>query len=379
MVRFNLHANPNNPYSRLLDPMRLTPSRKRCFRRILLLLLCLFPSSLPAQPFNLINITNTVARDITDQGKRIGSGSNTKRERKRETNLTSTHVIQKDGKEMVLIRAGWFEMGSTEKQIDAAYQLGKKYNKDTKRAWFKSETPRHRVWVDAYYMDKTEVTNREFRQFMDAGGYKQKNYWSAEGWKFIQQKKIVEPRYWKNSGFNQPNQPVVGVSWYEAEAYASWAGKQLPTEAQWEKAARGSDGRVYTWGNEAADGNRANYCDAKCGYAWKDKGENDRYMYLSPVGSYELGKSPYGIYDLAGNVWEWVRDWYDGDYYSRSPERNPVNDKTTQHRVLRGGGWGNIPALLRTAYRNKVALKTRSGDVGFRCVVLEKKIAGVNP
>jgi len=187
MVRFNLHANSKNPYSRLLDPMRLTPSRKRCFRRILLLLLCLFPSSLPAQPFNLINITYSVARVITDQGKRIGSDSNTKRERRRETNLTSTHVIQKDGKEMVLIRAGWFEMGSTEKQIDAAYQLGKKYNKDTKRAWFKSETPRHRVWVDAYYMDKTEVTNREFRQFMDAGGAKRKKSikWVMDWKKFL--------------------------------------------------------------------------------------------------------------------------------------------------------------------------------------------------
>jgi len=134
MVRFNFHANPKDPYSRLLDPMRLTPFRKRCFRRILLLLLYLFPSSLPAQPFNLINITNSVARVITDQGKRTGSGSNIKRERRRETNLTSTHVIQKGGKEMVLIRAGWFEMGSTEKQIDAAYQLGKKYYTDTKRA-----------------------------------------------------------------------------------------------------------------------------------------------------------------------------------------------------------------------------------------------------
>jgi formylglycine-generating enzyme required for sulfatase activity len=284
-------------------------------------------------------------------------------------------VIQKTGKEMVLIEAGWFEMGSTKEQMDAAYQLGKKYNKDTKRAWFKSEKPQHRVWVDAYYIDKTEVTNREYRQFMEASGYERKEYWSAEGWKFIQQKKITEPRYWSNPEFNQPNQPVIGISWYEAEAYASWAGKKLPTEAQWEKAARGNDKRKYAWGNEAADGSRANYCDAKCVYNWKDKSANDGHNYTSPVGSYEAGKSPDGIYDLTGNVWEWVRDWYDADYYSQSPERNPVNDKKSTHRVLRGGGWGNILALVRSAYRNRASPITRSGDVGFRCVALENKLA----
>lgn len=342
--------------------MILIPSKKCCFLRILLFLSCLYPSALPAQPYSLTH-------------NRIGSGSIIKQEGKRGYNSTANQLIQKTGKEMVLIEAGWFEMGSTKEQMDAAYQLGKKYNKDTKRAWFKSEKPQHRVWVDAYYIDKTEVTNREYRQFMEASGYERKEYWSAEGWKFIQQKKITEPRYWSNPEFNQPNQPVIGISWYEAEAYASWAGKKLPTEAQWEKAARGNDKRKYAWGNEAADGSRANYCDAKCVYNWKDKSANDGHNYTSPVGSYEAGKSPDGIYDLTGNVWEWVRDWYDADYYSQSPERNPVNDKKSTHRVLRGGGWGNILALVRSAYRNRASPITRSGDVGFRCVALENKLA----
>jgi formylglycine-generating enzyme required for sulfatase activity len=275
----------------------------------------------------------------------------------------------KDGKEMVLVPAGRFEMGSTGEEIEAAYQLGKKYDKETKKSWFEGEKPRHRVWVDAFYMDKTEVTTLEYRQFIEAGGYKHKKYWSEEGWKFIEKEKIREPGYLTDSRFNQPDHPVVGVSWYEAAAYARWAEKRLPTEAQWEKAARGSDGRRYPWGNEAVDGKRANYCDVKCDRSWKDTSEDDGYPYTAPVGSYDRGTSPYGIHDLSGNVWEWVQDWYDADYYSRSPERNPVNDKAATYRVLRGGGWYFDPARLRAANRLGDAPGGRDSNLGFRCVV----------
>lgn len=277
---------------------------------------------------------------------------------------------------MLLVPEGWFEMGSTPEEVEAAYQLGKKFYPETQKAWYEDEVPRHRVWLEAFYMDTTEVTNREYRQFMDAGGYTQQKFWSAEGWQFLQKNKLTAPGFWTDSRLNQPAQPVVGVSWHEAEAYCRWAGKQLPTEAQWEKAARGTDRRLYPWGNAPVDGTRANYCDAQCDQAWKDTRENDGYPYTAPVGSYPAGKSPYGIEDLAGNVWEWVQDWYAADYYGRSPERNPVNDTPTQFRVLRGGGWLTPPAAVRAAPRTRLAPVNRDYGLGFRCVV---RVAALRP
>ena len=140
-----------------------------------------------------------------------------------------------DGKDMRLVPEGWFEMGSTAEEVEAAYQLGKKYASDTQKAWFEDESPRHRVWLEAFYMDATEVTNREYRKFIDAGGYTQQKFWSPEGWQFLQKDKLTVPDSWADTRFNPPDHPVVGVSWYEADAYCRWAGKQLPSEAQWER------------------------------------------------------------------------------------------------------------------------------------------------
>ena len=273
-----------------------------------------------------------------------------------------------DGKDMLLVPEGWFEMGSTPEEVEAAYQLGKKYNADVQKSSYEDELSKHRVWLEAFSMDATEVTNREYRQFIGAGGYTQQTFWSPEGWQFLQKDKLTVPGFWTDTRFNQPEQPVVGVSWYEADAYCRWAGKQLPAEAQWEKAARGADRRQYPWGNAPVSGTLANYCDVQCDQAWKDTRGKDGYPDTAPVGSYPSGKSPYGIEDLAGNVWEWVQDWYAADYYRRSPERNPVNDTPAQYRVLRGGGWRAPPANVRTANRGYAPVD-RDRDVGFRCVV----------
>jgi iron(II)-dependent oxidoreductase len=218
-----------------------------------------------------------------------------------------------DSAEMVLVPAGEFWMGSEEGDDD--------------------EKPRHRVYMDAYYIDKYEVTNALYKRFMDATGR------SA-------------PLYWNDSKFNGARQPVVGVSWDDADAYCKWAGKRLPTEAEWEKAARGTDGRKYPWGAQW-DSSRANSDESKLGRA-------------KEVGSYPTGVSPYGVHDLAGNVWEWVADWYDRNYYERSPERNPTGPPAGQNKVLRGGAWLDSPFYLRSAYR--VGSSHPHHDyIGFRC------------
>ena len=207
------------------------------------------------------------------------------------------------------------------------------------------------MWVDAFYMDTYEVTMKEYQAFRQATGH---------------QALPTEVTTYAPGD----NHPVVLVSWDDAATYCRWAEKQLPTEAQWEKAARGTDGRTYPWGNEPVNGRRANYCDTRCEYDWKDTSQDDGYRYTAPVGTFAAGKGPYGIHDLAGNVWEWVRDWYDATYYSRSPERNPENTTASESRVRRGGGWLITAALVRAAYRYGLAPGLRSDlYVGFRCVV----------
>ena len=258
-------------------------------------------------------------------------------------NIDIDVVLQKEESEpevpsdMVLIPAGSFNMGST--------------------VGGSEEQPVHAVYLDAYYIDKYEVTNGVYKEFMDAGGYSNSSYWTSDGWSWKTSNSITQPYFWNNSTFgynatNGPSLPVVGVSWYEAYAYANWAGKRLPTEAEWEKAARGTDERTYPWG-EGIDSTKLNY--------------NGNIEHTTVVGSYESGKSPYGCYDMAGNVWEWCNDWYGDTYYGSSPTNNPQGPESGYSRVLRGGSWGFNDFLCRSAYRGRLFPDGWSIYFGFRC------------
>ena len=209
--------------------------------------------------------------------------------------------------DMVLIPAGEFLMGSNDGEDD--------------------EKPVHRVYLDAYYIDKYEVTNKQYREFVEATGHK-------------------TPRQW-----GEDNHPVLYVSWEDAVAYATWAGKRLPTEAEWEKAARGGlVGKEYPWG-DGIDSGKANY--------------KDNVGKTTPVGSYP--PNGYGLYDMAGNVWEWCSDWYDDDYYANSPSKNPQGPSSASCRVRRGGGWDTFARRLRCADRYYYYPGDMSYDLGFRC------------
>jgi formylglycine-generating enzyme required for sulfatase activity len=215
--------------------------------------------------------------------------------------------------------------------------------------------PAHTVYLDAFYIDKTEVTNAQYRMCVAAGVCRTPG----------------NTVYYDNAGYAQ--HPVVYVNWNDADAYCRWAGKRLPTEAEWEKAARGTDGWIYPWGN-TFDGSKLNYCDQNCSEGWRDTFVDDGYADTAPVGSYPSGASPYGALDMTGNVWEWVADRYDSGYYSQSPDRNPqgpasgeLAPDSSELGVLRGGSWQDGQGDLRCTVRFEYTLGNKHSAVGFRC------------
>jgi serine/threonine-protein kinase len=207
---------------------------------------------------------------------------------------------------------------------------------------------RRRVHVDAFYIDRTPVTNRQFKLFVDVTGYKPDDPDAARLLSHLHRGEI--PR-------RLVDHPVVYVSWDDARAYAAWAGKRLPTEAEWEKAARGTDGRRYPWGRAEPSASRANYDN-------RDGG-------TTPVGSCPEGASPYGVLDMAGNVWEWCEDYDDTGFYADGPPRNPRNTRRPAEGarlVMRGGSWMFGAQSLRTYARTSFEAHYRFAGGGFRCV-----------
>jgi formylglycine-generating enzyme required for sulfatase activity len=271
---------------------------------------------------------------------------------------------------MVYVPGGTFQMGSTDAEIDAAFeQCEQEYGSgQCSKDWFERESPQHTVTLDAFWIDKTEVTNAQFAAFLNEQGNQTEGgvTWLEleSAYCLIEQ---VSGEYQPKSGYD--DHPVIEVSWYGADAYCKWAGGRLPTEAEWEYAARGPGGSVYPWGNEF-DCSRGNFDDETQidDYVVPGGEGCDGYERTAPVGSFKDGASWCEALDMAGNVWEWVADWYDGDYYTDSPARNPQGPDSGDDRVLRGGSWGRVSYDVRSAYRYYRRPDVRRDFVGLRCV-----------
>ena len=266
------------------------------------------------------------------------------------SNMRQT-ILGKDGAPMVLIPAGEFQMGS---RYDTM-------GNDATR-------PMHTVYINAFYIDVHEVTIGQYNQFARETGHRPLP--------------VNVPQY-----FPTDRHPVVGVSWHDAMAYAKWASKRLPTEAEWEKAARGGlVQKNHSWGDAALDGTQCNFADKNLKIIWNrerepednwaDENLDDGYAYTAPVGSYP--PNGYGLYDMAGNVWEWCFDAYDENFYANSPRRNPIADiiirdpenriTVNELRVTRGAGWNDGPRNMWIASRREAASHVQWLNTGFRCV-----------
>lgn len=256
--------------------------------------------------------------------------------------------------EMLLVPAGEFQMGAA---VDDKYSLG-------------DDKPLRRVILKAFRISRFEVTNAQYRSFLAATATQHPK--SCSPFEPSGTQHAPEGPTWSDPEWNDATKPVVSVTWFDAYAYCAWDGKRLPSEAEWEKAARGTDARVFPWGPEIMkDSPVANIADeaAKREYpAWRvGEGYDDGFVHTSPVGSFPNGASPYGVEDMAGNVWEWVADWYSPAPYGEPGISNPTGPAVGDWRVLRGGSWDSTLHFIRATARHHNIPGFRSKSFGIRC------------
>ncbi|UCF81115.1 MAG: SUMF1/EgtB/PvdO family nonheme iron enzyme [Acidobacteriota bacterium] len=296
----------------------------------------------------------------------------------------------RDESQMVVVPAGEFVMGTSETHPELRELPEEKPLRPLEvvlahaaPAWrHEDERPARTVGLDGFAIDRYEVTNARYRKFLEwiqATGDHGRCHPEEP------RDKDHTPRYWRDYNplladsdyarttpfhsetFTADDTPVVGIDWFDAFAYAAWAGKRLPTEAEWERAARGLDGRRWPWGDDWHWG-YANLGGEKKGMDISAKGyEKDGFIYPAPVGSFEKGVSPVGCYDMAGNVLEWCADWYRSDYYSTAPDTDPPGPEAGAQRAVRGGGSQNYPSYARCAERFFYEPEFRNFTLGFRC------------
>lgn len=284
-----------------------------------------------------------------------------------------TWIRPADGMVMVYVPAGQFKMGYSDAQVQEILRM---YS-DGQQEWYKDEQPAHAVDLDAFWIDQTEVTNAQFCKFLNKYGNQRE-----EGIRWLEPEaghrgevygliEEIDGVFRPKTGYE--NYPVIEVSWYGAAAYSVWINGRLPTEAEWEYAARGPDNLLYPWGN-TFDGKLVNYRDASFtftprGFA-KDTAYNDGHASWAPVGSYPNGASWCGTLDMAGNVWEWVNDWWDSEYYALSPGENPQGPISGTVRIARGGSWYDPRWHVCSGGRKGLSPSSyRIHWVGFRCII----------
>ncbi|MEP7356248.1 MAG: SUMF1/EgtB/PvdO family nonheme iron enzyme, partial [Anaerolineales bacterium] len=276
-------------------------------------------------------------------------------------------VSEQDGMALLLVPAGPFKFGSRPADAGAG----------------DDELPQQTVNLDAFWIDRTEVTVAQFAQFVAATRYKTdaergccaEEFGQVGGRVYSPDPLFVLNATWLlpqggGAPAASPKLPAVQVSWNDAGAYCTWAGRRLPSEAEWEKAARGDNGMIYPWGNEF-DGRRLNACDINCSASWHGA-TNDTFSRTGTVGVFVTGASPYGVLDMAGNVREWVNDFYDFRGYSGIPTANPPGLESGLTRVLRGGSWLDPASKVRAAARDFAVPDTRDNLTGFRCAVSDQ-------
>ena len=228
---------------------------------------------------------------------------------------------------MVLIPAGEFQMGRAKTTVDD--------EKGMRPLILRDDRPVHAVKLNAYWMDAKEVSHAEYAKFVASAGH-------------------PAPRHWMQGEMppERADHPVYNVDWHDAKAYCEWAGKRLPTEAEWERAARGGlEGKEYPWGDEGVNPERARYNTP-----------------LGPGPTGKLPKNGFGLHDMAGGVSEWTADWFDRTYYERSPAENPKGPEEGLYKIIRGGAWSDSPARLKVHFRNWVRPDQKTPNIGFRCV-----------